>query len=121
MILLAALAATVAVQVLASQTPTFQAGTRLVEVEVVVGNKNGPVAGLTKDDFTILDQGKPQRIDVFRAGQSQSGAPATRYTGTRFRIASAAPVSRWRAPQWCSSISSTQPLILASSGNLWVI
>ncbi len=56
----------------APQTPTFKAGTRLVEVEVVVRNKNGPVTNLTRDDFTILDQGKPQRIDVFSAGQSSS-------------------------------------------------
>jgi VWFA-related protein len=50
----------------------FHAGTRLVEVEVVVRDKHGPVAGLTHDDFTLLDQGKPQRIDVFRAGQADT-------------------------------------------------
>jgi VWFA-related protein len=55
------------------QTPeappaTFHSGTRLVEVEVVVRGKNGPVKGLTRDDFTVFDQGKPQHIDVFRAG-----------------------------------------------------
>jgi VWFA-related protein len=56
------------------QTATFHAGTRLVEVEVVVRGKQGPIAGLKKDDFTVLDQGKPQRIDVFRAGQASSAA-----------------------------------------------
>jgi VWFA-related protein len=65
----------------AFQTPdlpsaTFHAGTRLVEIEVVVRGKHGPVAGLTKDNFTVLDQGKPQRIDVFRAGQASSAAAA---------------------------------------------
>lgn len=45
--------------------PTFQAGTRLVEVDVVVRNRNGPVIGLIKDDFTLLDEGKPQQISVF--------------------------------------------------------
>jgi len=59
----------------AFQTPdpssaTFRAGTRLVELEVVVRSKNGPVTGLTRDDFTVLDEGKLQRIDVFRAGQA---------------------------------------------------
>jgi VWFA-related protein len=58
------------------QTATFHAGTRLVEIEVVVRNKNGPIAGLTKDDFTVLDQGKPQRIDVFHAGPANARSPA---------------------------------------------
>lgn len=65
----------------AAQTPdpqaaTFKAGTRLVEVEVVVRNNKGPVTGLTKGDFTILDEGRPQRIDVFRAGQTNGAAAA---------------------------------------------
>ena len=54
----------------------FHAGTRLVEVEVVVRGRSGPVTGLTKDDFTVLDEGKPQRIDVFRAGPLKADAPA---------------------------------------------
>jgi VWFA-related protein len=58
------------------QPATFHAGTRLVEVEVVVRGRNGPVTGLTKDDFTLLDQGKPKRIDVFRVGQAATAAPA---------------------------------------------
>lgn len=61
----------------AAQTPdpqaaTFKAGTRLVEVEVVVRNSKGPVTGLTKDDFTIVDEGRPQRIDVFHAGPANT-------------------------------------------------
>jgi VWFA-related protein len=58
-----------------AQSATFHAGTRLVEVEVVVRGRNGPVTGLTKDDFTLLDQGKPQRIDVFRSGLASTAAP----------------------------------------------
>jgi VWFA-related protein len=60
------------------QTATFHAGTRLVEVEVVVRGKRvgftagHPVKGLTKDDFMVFDQGKPQRIDVFRAGTTST-------------------------------------------------
>ncbi len=53
---------------------TFHAGTRLVELEVVVRSKQGPVTGLTKDDFTVLDEGRPQRIDVFRAEQANRDA-----------------------------------------------
>jgi VWFA-related protein len=33
----------------------FRSGTRLVEVDVVVRDKNGPVTGLTKDDFALYD------------------------------------------------------------------
>jgi len=69
--LLVALAATAAFQ---APDPTFRSGTRLVEAEVVVRNRNGPVTNLTKDDFTILDEGKPQRIQVFHAGPSVSNA-----------------------------------------------
>ena len=45
--------------------PALRITTRLVQVGVVVHDKNGPVANLTKDDFTILDRGKPQPISVF--------------------------------------------------------
>jgi VWFA-related protein len=65
----------------AQEQSTFRAGTRLVEVDVVVRDKNGPVKGLTKDDFTLWDckaserdplhpfqpcKGKRQPLDVFR-------------------------------------------------------
>ena len=45
--------------------PTFRARTRLVQVDVIVRDKKGPVTGLTQDDFTLLDDGSPQRISVF--------------------------------------------------------
>ena len=69
-------ASAAALQTPDQQSATFHAGTRLVEVEVVVRSKDGPVTGLTKDDFTVLDRGKPQRIDVFRAGHLKADAPA---------------------------------------------
>jgi hypothetical protein len=37
-----------------SETPTYRTGTRLVQVEVVVRDRNGPVKGLTKEDFTLV-------------------------------------------------------------------
>ncbi len=58
------------------QTAAFQAGTRLVEVEVVVRGSHGPITGLKKEDFTLLDQGKLQRIDVFHSGRVDAGTPA---------------------------------------------
>src|SRR5882757_5942093 len=51
---------------------TIQVTTRLVEIGVVVRDKNGPVTGLTKENFTVLDNGKVQRIDVFSATDSRN-------------------------------------------------
>lgn len=38
---------------------------RLVQVNVVVHDRSGPVANLTKADFTLTDRGKPRPIDLF--------------------------------------------------------
>jgi VWFA-related protein len=51
--------------------------TRLVVVDVVTVNSNGePVPGLKADDFTILEDGKPQKISGF-SFQHANGASAT--------------------------------------------
>src|ERR1700720_590187 len=58
------------------QPPAISVSTRLVQVGVIARDKNGPVADLTKDDFVVLDRGKPQKISVFSVESSQS-APRT--------------------------------------------
>ena len=46
--------------------PVFRAATRLVQVNVVVHDKHGqPIADLKKEDFTVLERGKPQSIALF--------------------------------------------------------
>lgn len=46
--------------------PTFRSNTAVVSVDVVVRDGAGePVRGLTKQDFTILEDGKPQDIQTF--------------------------------------------------------
>jgi VWFA-related protein len=44
----------------------FRGGTRLVQINVVVHDKHGqPVADLGREDFTLLERGKPQAISFF--------------------------------------------------------
>jgi VWFA-related protein len=63
---------------LAAQEPqVIRVNTRMVEVDVVVRSKNGPVADLTQDDFTVFDQGKPQKIASFSVISARTtGTPA---------------------------------------------
>ena len=48
--------------------------TRLVEVDVVVHSKGQPVADLNQDDFTVLDNGKPQKVAAFNIVSSRTNA-----------------------------------------------
>jgi VWFA-related protein len=59
----------------AAQDDTIRINTRLVEVDVVIRDKNGPVTNLVKEDFTILDNGVPQRIDVFSISSVERSRP----------------------------------------------
>ena len=48
--------------------PTFRAGTKLVQVNVVAQDQHGkPVADLHREDFQIFDNGAPQEIRLFVA------------------------------------------------------
>jgi VWFA-related protein len=52
----------------AQQAPgvTFQVEVNYVDVDVVVTDDQGQfVTGLTRDDFTVFEDGKPQKIDTF--------------------------------------------------------
>lgn len=54
---------------------TFEAETKLVEVGVVVRDPKGrAVAGFTKDDFEIADEGKKRQIETFAV---ETSAPAS--------------------------------------------
>ena len=61
-----------------SQEPvtTFQSTTRLVVLDVVVTDKQGkPVRNLSKDDFTIFEDDKPQTVDSFEAPDQHAPVP----------------------------------------------
>jgi VWFA-related protein len=49
------------------QQPTFRAGTNVVRVDATVLDKSGKLlSDLTRDDFTVSEDGVPQTIDAFR-------------------------------------------------------
>jgi VWFA-related protein len=56
----------------APQPPRIRVSTRLVQVDVIVRDKNGPVADLTKDEFVVLDRGRPQGISLFSVESGSS-------------------------------------------------
>lgn len=74
-VVLAIVAAAIAGAQQDTATPTFRAGTKLVEVEVVARSKGAPATGLTKDDFTVLDNGKPRKIAFFSVQSGLVAAP----------------------------------------------
>jgi hypothetical protein len=62
------------------QAPQIRVSTHLVQIGVIVRDNNGPVANLTKDDFAVLDGGKPQKISVFSVESSgRARSPRSRY------------------------------------------
>src|SRR5579864_1375139 len=65
--------------VLASQNPQppqIKVSTRLVELGVIVRDKDGPVEDMTANDFVVLDRGKAQKINVFTLESAASPASA---------------------------------------------
>lgn len=61
-----------------TQTPRIHVTTRLVQVGVIVRDKNGPVEDLTQRDFVLFDQGKPRAINLFSvrsAEPAEAGNP----------------------------------------------
>src|SRR6187549_408518 len=57
--------------------PSFPAQAEAITVDVVVLDRDGqPVAGLTKEDFTLLDGGRPQPIVGFEERRAPTGAAA---------------------------------------------
>jgi len=56
--------------------PTMHAEARVVQIDVVVTDSEGnPVGDLSKEDFTIRDEGKPRAIDIFSINHSQPDVP----------------------------------------------
>ena len=70
----------------AGTNPIFRTTARLVQVDVVATDKQGrPIPGLKESDFTVLQDGKPQKVRVFEphagnvvAENSTPSAPETK-------------------------------------------
>jgi VWFA-related protein len=63
----------------AQTTPTLRTTTRLVVLDVVAVNEKGdPITELTADDFTVLEDGKPQKISDFSFHRPGSTAAPAR-------------------------------------------
>ncbi|MCX6539945.1 MAG: VWA domain-containing protein [Acidobacteria bacterium] len=57
------------------QAPVFRAGVNVVRVDIIVTDRQGnAVTDLTQSDFEVLEDGKPQAIDLFRLINS-NGVP----------------------------------------------
>ena len=55
------------------EVPTFASKVELVTVDaVVVDGKDRPVRGLRADDFVLLEDGKPQKVESFEANSGFS-------------------------------------------------
>src|ERR1700733_10866651 len=73
-----------------ASAPTFRTATKLVQVDVVAKRKDASDTGLTKHDFTLPDNGKPQKISFFSVRSAQiPGRPG----GTTFAPLPAGAVS----------------------------
>ncbi len=81
-------------------TPTFRTSANLVVVTVFVRDAQGrPVKGLTRDDFIVTENGRPQSIRVFEFQQIEDAAE-----GSAIAAAEAAPLrrrSRRRRAPYC--------------------
>jgi len=63
--------------------PTFSLTTRLVVLDVVVTDKAGQIVrGLTKDDFTILEDGGPQTVRSFEGLEKHALPPDVKIEST---------------------------------------
>jgi VWFA-related protein len=62
-----------------SDSPVFRGSVQSIEVDVRVTDRNGAVVrGLTKDDFTLLEDGKPQTIATASFVDLEIESPVTR-------------------------------------------
>jgi len=72
---LAAAAVLVASLAVTAGAQQFRSGVDLVSFVVVASDRKGLVTSLTRDDFTLLEDGKPQTIQFFAQGDVSASMP----------------------------------------------
>jgi VWFA-related protein len=60
----------------AALAPPHRADSRLIEINVVVRDKSGPVEGLAQTEFKLFDKGKEQKLAYFRMNSRKQAPPA---------------------------------------------
>ena len=102
------LAAEAGWRALADQEPTqrFRSGIDLVTVDVVVLDRTGePLQGLTRADFTVLEDGKPQEIREFQSVELPAFAPVPELSQTAPALRRTSPASMRTSPVSINSMT----------------
>jgi len=69
----------------------FRSSTQLVQINVIVDGKQGPVGGLSAGDFQITDNGKPRTVRVFSFDDERGEAVPVAPSGAAGAAGAAAP------------------------------
>jgi len=87
--------------------PTISLETRLVQLEVVVRDSRGRVVtGLTRDDFSVYDSGKPRELTAFSADTSspnRASSSSNSQAAAKTRTTDSAPAMQSSAPSAISA------------------
>jgi VWFA-related protein len=94
---------TVGLQTQLPDRPTFRSGVEMVTVNAVVRDHRGHVVpNLQRADFTLLDNGRPQKITDFRSDQAAITVALLFDTSGSMQVASKADAARSAAEQFLS-------------------
>ena len=94
----------------AQDTVTFTSQANLVVIDVSVRDKSGKVMpGLTKGDFTILEDGKPQQVSVFEFQKLDSDTAPPPVPATKEVKAAPAQVAAVAAPKPAAGLPLGKP------------
>jgi VWFA-related protein len=98
-----------------AQQPDFTSSANLVIIDVNVRDKSGNIIqNLSKNDFTLLEDGKPQSISVFEFQKLEGDthlAPVPAIKPVAEKTAAAAPVTAPKAAPKAPSASAAAPII----------
>jgi VWFA-related protein len=90
--------------------PSFRSSVNLILVDVVVRDKKGAiVTGLTRDDFQLVEDGKPQQILTFTFEQIENNAQPVERASLLAGSAGTAAVPRVTAPAAAAPVIAATP------------